>query len=308
MPWWWRGSPRRARSRFVVPVLLFDNAPSRPVASSAAFGSWRVRCWRLRLPRSWIELGFDVRRVVSAFGTAPLPPVARNDLAAIGRTNDAILYGARVVLFVRGDDASIETIGPKVPSSASKAITARTVLPAIFLPDTTIDFYQKVATLTSSARPRSFSTTSSRAARFPSARWPPRFSLTRSSAPDSPAGSSLCKRPDQESPPSFPAPAGTSRTCSERPGRSVCTSTRFASIAWSEHVGTRRPLGRGRRPPRARRSARGPRPHDAAGEPGTGHLPDGFAQPPGTAWRSSAQPTPAPVEISIGPVFISLPD
>jgi len=67
-----------------------------------------------------LGLGFDVRRVVSAYGTAPLPPVAADDLAAIGRTNDAILYGARVVLFVRGDDATIREVGPKVPSSASK--------------------------------------------------------------------------------------------------------------------------------------------------------------------------------------------
>ena len=67
-----------------------------------------------------VELGFDVNRVISAYGTAPLPPVARDDLAAIGRTNDSILYGARVVLFVRGDDATIEEVGPKVPSSASK--------------------------------------------------------------------------------------------------------------------------------------------------------------------------------------------
>jgi methenyltetrahydromethanopterin cyclohydrolase len=66
------------------------------------------------------ELGFDVWRVRSAFGSVPLPPVARNDLAAIGRTNDAILYGARVVLHVTGDDASLEAIGPKVPSSSSR--------------------------------------------------------------------------------------------------------------------------------------------------------------------------------------------
>ncbi|SIO65983.1 methenyltetrahydromethanopterin cyclohydrolase [Singulisphaera sp. GP187] len=65
------------------------------------------------------ELGFDLSRIESACGSAPLPPVAVNDLAAIGRTNDAILYGARVVLYVRGDDASLEAIGAKVPSSAS---------------------------------------------------------------------------------------------------------------------------------------------------------------------------------------------
>ena len=66
------------------------------------------------------ELKFDVLRVVSAHGVAPLPPVAKDDLAAIGRTNDSILYGARVVLYVTGDDASIEEIGPKVPSTASR--------------------------------------------------------------------------------------------------------------------------------------------------------------------------------------------
>ncbi len=65
------------------------------------------------------ELGFPLDRVVSAHGTAPLPPVAGNDLAAIGRTNDAILYGARVILHVRGDDASLAEIGPRVPSCAS---------------------------------------------------------------------------------------------------------------------------------------------------------------------------------------------
>ena len=66
------------------------------------------------------ELKFDLGRVVSGFGSAPLPPVARDDLAAIGRTNDAILYGARVILHVTGDDESLGEIGPKVPSSASR--------------------------------------------------------------------------------------------------------------------------------------------------------------------------------------------
>ena len=66
------------------------------------------------------ELNFDLNRIVSAVGVAPMPPVAKTDLKAIGRTNDAILYGARVVLYVDGDDESLEAIGPSVPSSASK--------------------------------------------------------------------------------------------------------------------------------------------------------------------------------------------
>jgi methenyltetrahydromethanopterin cyclohydrolase len=65
-------------------------------------------------------LKFDVRQVVSGFGVAPLPPTTPDELAAIGRTNDAILYGGRVTLWVRADDEAIETVGPKVPSSSSK--------------------------------------------------------------------------------------------------------------------------------------------------------------------------------------------
>jgi methenyltetrahydromethanopterin cyclohydrolase len=65
------------------------------------------------------ELGFDLRRVESALGAAPLPPVARNDFEAMGRTNDAVLYGAEVTLWVRGDQESLMAVGPQIPSIAS---------------------------------------------------------------------------------------------------------------------------------------------------------------------------------------------
>lgn len=65
------------------------------------------------------ELGFDLARVESGIGVAPLPPPAADDLTGIGRTNDAILYGGEVMLYVRGDDASLQEIGPQVPSCAS---------------------------------------------------------------------------------------------------------------------------------------------------------------------------------------------
>ena len=64
------------------------------------------------------ELKFDLGKIVAAFGTAPLPPVAKDELHAIGRTNDAILYGGRVVLWVEADDDELAEIGPKVPSCA----------------------------------------------------------------------------------------------------------------------------------------------------------------------------------------------
>jgi methenyltetrahydromethanopterin cyclohydrolase len=66
------------------------------------------------------ELGYDLKNVASGFGSAPLPPVAADDLAGIGRTNDAILYGGQVTLWVRDADARLAEIGPRVPSNASR--------------------------------------------------------------------------------------------------------------------------------------------------------------------------------------------
>jgi methenyltetrahydromethanopterin cyclohydrolase len=64
-------------------------------------------------------LGFDVRRVVSGMGTAPIPPVAKNDLRAIGRTNDCILYGGQARYTIRAGDDELAELAPKVPASAS---------------------------------------------------------------------------------------------------------------------------------------------------------------------------------------------
>jgi methenyltetrahydromethanopterin cyclohydrolase len=66
------------------------------------------------------ELKFDVGRVVSGYGTCPLPPPARNDGEAIGRTNDAVLYGGQVELTVDAPDDELEAIVGRVPSSASR--------------------------------------------------------------------------------------------------------------------------------------------------------------------------------------------
>lgn len=65
------------------------------------------------------ELDFDLSCVRSGFGVAPLPPVAADDLTGIGRTNDAILYGGEVALWVNSDDGLLEEIGPAIPSSSS---------------------------------------------------------------------------------------------------------------------------------------------------------------------------------------------
>ncbi len=66
-------------------------------------------------------LEFDVTKVVSATGIAPLPPGAKpgDTVEGIGRTNDAMLYGAKVTLWIDAPDEEIDAVAMKVPSESS---------------------------------------------------------------------------------------------------------------------------------------------------------------------------------------------
>lgn len=66
------------------------------------------------------ELKFPLERVVDGFGAAPLPPPAPKFVKAMGRTNDAILYGGRVALFVSGPEKEAEALADALPSTASR--------------------------------------------------------------------------------------------------------------------------------------------------------------------------------------------
>lgn len=66
-----------------------------------------------------VEIDFDVELLLSGSGTCPLASIAADDLEAIGRTNDAVLYGGRAWYTVETDDARIEEIIDRLPSSAS---------------------------------------------------------------------------------------------------------------------------------------------------------------------------------------------
>jgi methenyltetrahydromethanopterin cyclohydrolase len=66
------------------------------------------------------EVGFDIHTVRSGFGSCPLAPVAADDLTAVGRTNDAVLYGGRTWYTVHTDDAQVESVIQRLPSVASR--------------------------------------------------------------------------------------------------------------------------------------------------------------------------------------------
>lgn len=96
-------------------ALTFAIAPTASLAGGVQVVSRSVETGLHKLE----TLGFDVTRVESAMGTAPLPPVAKDDLRAIGRTNDCVLYGGTAHFTIRADDAELEELARTLPASAS---------------------------------------------------------------------------------------------------------------------------------------------------------------------------------------------
>ena len=72
-------------------------------------------------------LGFPLHAIVDGIGTAPLPPPAHDFLNAMGRTNDAILFGGKVTLFVnaKDDDAQQLAASCRRPPRATTASRLR---------------------------------------------------------------------------------------------------------------------------------------------------------------------------------------
>ena len=104
------------KSRLQPIQLTFVVAPTASLAGGVQISARIVETGLHKIE----TLGFDVTRVVSAIGTAPLPPVAKNDLRAIGRTNDCILYGGQARYTVNASDAELEQLAQQLPASASR--------------------------------------------------------------------------------------------------------------------------------------------------------------------------------------------
>ena len=63
------------------------------------------------------SLHFDLNNIVDGYGVAPIAPPIPDFVKAMGRTNDAIIYGGRIQLFVRGSDAEAEKLANALPSN-----------------------------------------------------------------------------------------------------------------------------------------------------------------------------------------------
>jgi methenyltetrahydromethanopterin cyclohydrolase len=104
------------KARLLPSQLTFVVAPTASIAGGVQISARIVETGLHKME----TLGFDVGRVVSALGTAPLPPLAKNDLRAIGRTNDCILYGGQARFTIRAGDEELRKLADQIPASASR--------------------------------------------------------------------------------------------------------------------------------------------------------------------------------------------
>jgi methenyltetrahydromethanopterin cyclohydrolase len=104
------------KARLVPAQLTFVVAPTASLAGGVQIAARILETGLHKMD----TLGFDLKKIVSGIGTAPLPPVAKNDLRAIGRTNDCILYGGQARYTVNAEDGELAELVPKIPASASK--------------------------------------------------------------------------------------------------------------------------------------------------------------------------------------------
>jgi methenyltetrahydromethanopterin cyclohydrolase len=103
--------------RVTIKGLSLVLAPTTSIAGSTQVSGRVVETGIHKL----MKIGIDPKKVVTAFGSAPIAPVHPKFIVAMGRTNDAILYAGRAHYNVTGySDEELKQIVKKAPSSASK--------------------------------------------------------------------------------------------------------------------------------------------------------------------------------------------
>lgn len=95
--------------------LTFILTPTRSLA-----GSFQVVARVLEVALHKVHaLHYPLDQVVDGVAAAPFAPPAKDFVTGMGRTNDAILYGGQVHLFVKGGDDEARNLAEKLPSGTS---------------------------------------------------------------------------------------------------------------------------------------------------------------------------------------------
>ncbi|MFE1601850.1 methenyltetrahydromethanopterin cyclohydrolase [Methylobacterium sp. ID0610] len=97
-------------------AVTFIYAPTQSLAGSTQVVA---RVLEVALHKAH-SVGFDLARIVDGIGAAPLSPPHPDFVQAMGRTNDAIIYGGRVQLFVDAEDAEAKGLAEALPSTTSR--------------------------------------------------------------------------------------------------------------------------------------------------------------------------------------------
>ena len=92
-------------------------APNRSLVSAVQVAARIVEQTIHRLA----EEGMDLRGLRYAYGFGVVPPLVDDDLVAMGRINDSLLYGGVANITVEGDDDECDRIVGRVISAASAA-------------------------------------------------------------------------------------------------------------------------------------------------------------------------------------------
>jgi len=95
--------------------LTFIFAPTQSLAGATQVVS---RVLEVALHKAH-TVGFDLHAIIDGIGSAPLSPPHPDFIKAMGRTNDAIIYGGRVQLFVDADEADARQLAEQLPSTGS---------------------------------------------------------------------------------------------------------------------------------------------------------------------------------------------
>ena len=96
--------------------LTFLYAPTQSMAGTVQIVS---RVLEVALHKA-NDLKFPLDNIVDGIGTAPVPAPHPDFLTAMGRTNDAIIYGGLVQLFVKGSATEAMRLAQDLPSQASR--------------------------------------------------------------------------------------------------------------------------------------------------------------------------------------------
>jgi methenyltetrahydromethanopterin cyclohydrolase len=96
--------------------LVFILTPTRSLAGTVQIVS---RVLEVALHKVH-ALHFPLSHIVDGMASAPLPPPSPDFITGMGRTNDAILFGGHVHLFVKGSDEAAKALCDELPSINSK--------------------------------------------------------------------------------------------------------------------------------------------------------------------------------------------